>query len=162
MEALLGNGESLNPLQMSIRAIILFFVALALIRFGGLRIIGKKSGFDLVIVIMLGAVLARGIVGASPMLSIICAAVMMIFISRTLAWISLKNPKLSQLFKGKPLILYHDGQIDWKNMAKASLSESELLSSLRLETHEQQLDNVDVATLETNGRISFILKPHRN
>lgn len=66
IEAILGSGEHLDPLQMATRALLLFFIALLLIRIGGLRIIGKKSGFDLAIVIMMGAVLARGIVGASP------------------------------------------------------------------------------------------------
>ncbi|WGQ10684.1 DUF421 domain-containing protein [Pedobacter gandavensis] len=159
MDELLGTGEQLSPYHMAVRALITFFVALILIRTGGLRIVGKKSGFDLVIVIMMGAVMARGIVGASPMFSTIVAASVMIAINMLLAWLCIKSPLLNKIFKGSALILYQNGKINWKNMEKASLSESDLLTSLRLETHEQSLEKVTQATLETNGRISFLLKP---
>lgn len=158
METLIGNGEHLNPIHMGIRAILIFFIALVMIRLGGFRIMGKKSGFDLVIIIMLGAVLARAIVGASPMLSTIAAAGIMIAVNRALAWISLKNPKISALINGKPLVICQDGEINWKNMDKICLSESELYSSLRLERHQNNLAQIKLATMETNGRISFILK----
>jgi uncharacterized membrane protein YcaP (DUF421 family) len=61
---LFGRGEDLTALQMSVRSFIMFFIALALIRIGGMRIFGKKTAFDNILVIMLGAVLARGVVGA--------------------------------------------------------------------------------------------------
>jgi uncharacterized membrane protein YcaP (DUF421 family) len=158
MDAILGSGEHLSPLHMTIRAILIFFIALLLIRIGGLRIIGKKSGFDMVIMIMLGAVLARGIVGASPLVSTVAAATIMIVINRSLAWLSLKSPLLNKIFKGKALILYCNEKINWINMDKACLSESDLLTSLRLETHHNSLENIEQATLETNGRISFLIK----
>jgi uncharacterized membrane protein YcaP (DUF421 family) len=158
LETLFGTGEHLNPLHMAARALFMFLIALLLIRLGGLRIVGKKSGLDLVIVIMLGAVLARGIVGASPMLSTIAAAAVMISINRLLAWLAIKNKVLSQLLKGKALTLYQNGNINWDNMNRACLSESDLMTSLRLETNQQSLDEVEKAFLETNGRISFVLK----
>ena len=159
METILGNGEDLSLLHMATRALLMFFIALILIRIGGLRIIGKKSGFDLVIIIMLGAVLARGIVGASPFLSTIAAATVMIAVNRSLAWISTRNQMLNTLFKGKAMVLYDKGKINWKNMNIACLSESDLLTSLRLETHHESLESVTRATLEINGRISFLVKP---
>jgi uncharacterized membrane protein YcaP (DUF421 family) len=39
-----------------------------------------------------------------------------------------------------------------------NLSKSDLMESLRLETKNESIDNVEKATLETNGRISFILR----
>lgn len=157
-EAIFGSGEHLDPLRMAARALLVFFIALLLIRIGGLRIIGKKSGFDLAIVIMMGAVLARGIVGASPLFSTVAAATVMIVVNRSLAWISTKSPLLNRLFKGNALVLYQYDKINWNNMDKACLSESDLLTSLRLETHHENLENIEKASLETNGRISFLLK----
>ena len=158
METLIGIGEDLSPLHMSIRAFIMFFVALLLIRVGGLRIIGKKSGFDLVVVIMMGAVLARGIVGASPFIPTAIAAAVMIAINKLLAWISTKNKTINYLLKGKALVLYESGEIHWENMNEAALSKSDLITSLRLETNSEELERVEKAYIETNGRISFILK----
>ncbi|WP_436486776.1 DUF421 domain-containing protein [Chitinophaga sp. ARDCPP14] len=154
-----GQGDQLNVLQMSVRAVAMYFVTLTLIRLGGMRIFGKKSAFDTIIVIMMGAVLARVIVGASPFLGTVAAAAVMVAINRSLAWISLKSDMINRLVKGKPLLLYDAGEIKWENMNKACLSKSDLMESLRLETLKASLAEIEQAYMETNGRISFIMKP---
>ena len=93
--SLWGHDEHLNVLQMSVRAFFMFLIAIILVRLGGMRTFGKKSSFDNVIVIMLGAVLARGIVGASPFLSTVAASAIMIIIHRLMAWISLKSDRFA-------------------------------------------------------------------
>jgi hypothetical protein len=45
--------------------------------YAGLRTFAKQSTFDNIIVILLGAVLARGVVGASPFWSTVGASVVM-------------------------------------------------------------------------------------
>jgi len=158
MESLLGTGENLSMIQMGIRALIMFFIALLLVRFGGMRILGRKSGVDFVIIIMLGAVLARGIVGASPFISTVFAGFVMIVINKVLAQISTRVPYLGNLMKGKPVVLYKNGQIQWHHMDRLGVSRTDLLTSLRLETHSKHLDEIDIAMMEPNGRISFTLK----
>ena len=53
---------------------------------------------------------------------------------------------------------YKDDQIIWENMKKGSISKQELMESLHLETKKISLESIEIAFLETNGRISFILK----
>jgi uncharacterized membrane protein YcaP (DUF421 family) len=156
-----GEGDQLNALQMSIRAFIMFLIALTLIRLGGLRLFSKKSAFDNVIVIMLGAVLARGVVGASPFFSTVVASCIMIAIHRLLAWVSVKSDSLCNLLQGEHIVLFQNGKILWKNMKKVTISKHELMASLRLETKKDTFDDIDIAYLETNGRISFILKKEK-
>lgn len=153
-----GEGEHLNALQMGVRACLMFFIALLLIRLGGMRIFGKKSAFDTIIVIMLGAVLARGIVGASDYWATVVASMVMIGIHRLLGWSSEKSERVNNIIKGKPILLFESGEICWENMKKASLTRSDLMESLRLETKKESLDHIDRAYMETNGRISFITK----
>lgn len=153
-----GQGDQLDILQMSVRAVVVYFVTLLLIRLGGMRIFGKKSAFDTIIVIIMGSVLARTIVGASPFGSTIAAATVMIAINKCLAWLALKSNTVNRLIKGKPLLLYDAGEINWHNMNKACLSKSDLMESLRLETLKASLSEVESAYMETNGRISFIEK----
>jgi uncharacterized membrane protein YcaP (DUF421 family) len=155
---LIGQGENLTPTQMAIRAVIAFFITIILIRLGGVRIFGKKSAFDTIVMITMGSVLARGIVGASPFLSVIAAAAAMILIHRLLGWLSFKSRKFEWLLKGTHTVLYQHGKILWKNLEKTSLSEQDLHESLRLETKEDSLENIHTAYMETNGRISFIKK----
>src|SRR5699024_3564481 len=122
------------------RSVIMYFIALVLIRFGGLRIIGKKSGLDLVIVIMLGAILARGVMGQISFTLSVLAGATMIFLNRFLVWISVKYHVINYFLKGKSIILYSDGQIVWENMSKSSISFSDFITSLRLETNSESLD----------------------
>ena len=152
-----GTGEHLDILQMGARSAVTFIIALILIRLGGVRVIAKRSTFDTIIIITMGSVLARGIVGASPYFPTVVAAAVMVLISRILAWMASKSTLVAGWVCGRPLLLYNNGQVLWENMKVASLSLDDLKESLRLETNSDKLDNIRQAFLETNGRISFIL-----
>ncbi|MGN7818574.1 DUF421 domain-containing protein [Chitinophaga sp. 22536] len=153
-----GDGEKLDLLQMSVRAVCMFFIAFLLIRLGGMRIFGKRSPFDTIIIIMMGAILARGVIGASPFWSTVAASATMVVINRIMAWSCAANDAVNDIIKGKRLLLYENGQMHWDNMKVAALSKSDLMESLRLETKQDSLEKIEKAYMETNGRISFLLK----
>jgi uncharacterized membrane protein YcaP (DUF421 family) len=153
-----GTGEELNILQTAVRAFVMFFITLALIRLGGMRVFAKKSAFDTIIIIMMGAVLARVITGNAPFIPTVAGSAVMVAVNKLLAWLSVKNVHLNRLIKGQSIRLFHDGKIDWKNMERACLSYSDLMESLRLETLKDSFADIETAYLETNGRISFIEK----
>src|SRR5665647_2353490 len=105
---LFGQGQDLNSLQMSLRAIVIFFIALMLLRYTGMRVFGIKSAFDTCVMIMLGAVLSRAVVGASPFIPTVASSAALVIVHRLIARISVSNQFLSHLVKGKPLSLYKD------------------------------------------------------
>ncbi|MGM2885457.1 hypothetical protein ACS2R9_27050, partial [Bacillus cereus group sp. BC64] len=72
--ALFGQGRMLGPGQMVLRAIVVFVVALVLIRIAGRRAFGQRSPFDHVVGILLGAILSRAVVGASPFVATVAAS----------------------------------------------------------------------------------------
>ena len=158
IQFLFGEGEKLNMLQMSIRAFVMFCIMLLLVRFTGRRAFAKKSSFDNIIVIMLGAVLARGVVGASPFWSTVAASVVMVIMHWITAWLAVKNRVIEKLIKGTFVQLYDDEKIVDNNLSKTGISKNDLHESLRLETKKDSLEDIESAFLETNGRISFILK----
>ena len=155
---LFGHGSNLNALQMSIRALITFFVALALIRFSGMRIFGIKSAFDTCIIIMLGAVLARGVVGASPFIPTIAASTALIVIHKIIAAINVSNQFISHLVKGKPLSLYKSGTVNSKNLKRCSLSYGDIMEEIRLTLNQNTMENIDEIFMERTGKISMIKK----
>ena len=155
---LFGHGPDLNALQMSLRATACFFVALILIRYTGMRVFGIKSAFDICITIMLGAVLARAVVGASPFLPTVAACAALVVIHKIIADISVSNQFISHLVKGKPLSLYKDGILNDKNLRKCSLSFGDVMEEVRLEMNQNSLDNIEEIFMERTGKISVIEK----
>src|SRR5947209_8494309 len=61
-----GVKENIAPLEIAARAFVMFFIALALIRISGMRAFGSGSAFDNIIVFLIGAILSRGVIAATP------------------------------------------------------------------------------------------------
>ena len=154
-----GAGDQLEPLQMAVRAFTIFFVLLALVRLGGARIFGRMSSFDNVVVIVLGAIAARGITGSSPFPSVVVACAVIVALHRICARLAVDHEWLRRVAEGHATPLYRDGVLDRSALARTALSEEELLATLRLETHQNRLGAIAEAALEANGKISFIEQP---
>ena len=155
---LFGHGSDLNSLQMSVRAIVLFFIALFLIRFTGMRVFGIQSAFDTCIIIMLGAVLSRAVVGASPFIPAVIASTALVITHKIIASISVSNQFISHLVKGKPLSLYKNGILNEKNLKKCSLSYGDVMEEIRLISNQNNMNNIDEIFMERTGKISVIEK----
>jgi len=158
IKELFGSGEHLTALQMSVRAFVMFFITLALIRFAGMRIFGKKTAFDNILVIMLGAVLARGVVGASPFFSTVAAAAVMVIVHKILALLAMKHVWVGKIVKGIHRSLYKNGEMNTRNMKIAEISKDDLMEGVRLQINSNSLDDVEEAYIEKNGQVSVIEK----
>ena len=102
---LFGQGFNLTILQMTLRAILIFFIALVLIRYTGMRMFGIKSAFDICVTIILGAVLARAIVGASPFIPTTVASIALVIVHKIIGALSVNHQMISHLVKGVPYSL---------------------------------------------------------
>jgi len=155
---LFGSGEHLTALQMSVRAFIMFFIALVLIRFGGMRIFGKRTAFDNILVIMLGAVLARGVVGASPFFSTVAASAVMVIVHKILAFLALKHIWVGKIVKGIHRSLYKNGEMNTRNMRISAISKDDLMEGVRMQINSNSLEDVKEAYIEKNGQVSIVKK----
>lgn len=155
---LFGQGQDLNSLQMSLRAIVVFFIALILLRYTGMRVFGIKSAFDTCVMIMLGAVLSRAVVGASPFIPTVASSAALVIVHRLIARISVSNQFLSHLVKGKPLSLYKDGILNDKNLKRCALSYGDVIEEVRINMSQNNLDNIEEIFMERTGKISVIKK----
>ena len=155
---LFGQNQDLDVVQMGIRAIVIFFIALVLIRFTGMRVFGIETAFDTCIIIMLGAVLTRAIVGASPFIPTVVASVGLVTVHKIIAIISVKNQTISHLVKGIPYSLYKEGKLNDKNLRKCLVSFGDIMEEVRLKLNQNSLDDVDEIFMERTGKISVIGK----
>ena len=153
-----GQGFNLNILQMTLRAIVIFFIALILIRYTGMRMFGIKSAFDICVTIIFGAVLARAIVGASPFVPTVISSFALLIIHKIIGAISVNNQTISHLVKGGLYSLYKDGKFDEKNLRKCLLSYGDIMEEVRLNLHQNNLHNIEEIFMERSGKISVIEK----
>jgi uncharacterized membrane protein YcaP (DUF421 family) len=153
-----GEGKDLEWWQMASRAGLIFILCIILIRLSGRRSFGMKSPFDNTIAILLGAILSRAVVGASPFFPTLGAAIVLVLMHRLFAWLSLQFHWFGSLIKGSARPLYEKGQLNKESLSKALLSISDLEEGLRLGFHSNNLEEVESMYLERNGEISIVKK----
>jgi uncharacterized membrane protein YcaP (DUF421 family) len=156
IEILFGHGTELSSIQMSCRAIVAFFIALILLRIAGIRTFGKKSAFDNVIVIMLGSILSRAVVGASPFIATSVACLVFALIHWLLAKVSCHVEFIGKLIKGQNSVLYEKGEQNEKNMKKTNISHQDLMEEIRLQLNQDNLKEISKILIERNGQVSIV------
>ena len=155
---LIGRGHDLNALQMGIRGILVFFIALLLIHFTGMRVFGIRNAFDTCIIIMLGSLLSRAVTGSTPFIPTLVAAIVLMVIHKIIATQSIRNPKLSDLVKGTHVSLYKEGILNEKNLRKCGMSYSDIMEEIRILLHQDSLTGINEIFMERTGKISVIEK----
>ena len=153
-----GEGRDLTSGQMAARAFVMFFIALILIRVSGMRSFGAKSAFDNIVVIMLGALLSRAVVGVSPFVPTVVAGVSLCATHRILAMLGARIHFISDLLKGKDRLLYKDGQLFKNNMRKADISPGDLEEGIRLAANTSSFEKIKEIRMERSGKISVVKK----
>jgi uncharacterized membrane protein YcaP (DUF421 family) len=155
---LFGDTDNLNALQTSIRALVVFLYTLILIRIAGRRSFGLRAPFDNIILILLGAILGRAVVGASPFVPTLAAGLLICVLHRLLALAVLIYPKLYSILNGKKIPLYKDGEIILPNLKRSLVNVQDLYEEMRLKALVDSLDDVEAIYMERNGEISTVKK----
>jgi uncharacterized membrane protein YcaP (DUF421 family) len=155
---LIGRENDLTALQMSIRGILIFIVAYLLIRISGRRSFGMKSPVDNIIAILLGAILSRVVVGASPFVPVLVASLVIVLLHRLWGWLISTYPKLGKFAEGEKILLYTRGKFMDIKMKRALICKEEIMQQIRTVLHVEDLEKVDKIFMERDGRISIILK----
>ncbi|HMG82639.1 MAG TPA: YetF domain-containing protein [Ferruginibacter sp.] len=153
-----GEGKELNCLQMCSRSLVIFLFSLGLIRVSGRRSFGVKTPLDNIIVILLGTVLGRAIVGASSFLPVIAASLLIVLLHRIFCWLMINSIKFSTLVDGEKIILFKDGHFIKKNIDKGLVSEEDIMQGVRKSALTDQLDKIEKIYIERNGEVTAIKK----
>jgi uncharacterized membrane protein YcaP (DUF421 family) len=149
--------EKLEPHQMAIRAVLIFLIAVIMIRFSGRRSFGMRSAFDNVISILLGAVLSRSVYSSDPFFAPITASLVIAGLHRLFALISYYNDPFGCLIKGKARLIFEHGKFVRENMRRSLISEKDFIEGMRKENIED-ISKVEKAYMERDGSISIIKK----
>lgn len=145
-------------MDMVLRATIVYFFLLMIIRATGKRELGQLSPFDFVILLIISEALQpaltdddRSIVG-----SVILVCTLAVW-HLVVAVASYRSPKVADVMNGVPSVLIEDGKLIKPTMDAERVPEEDILSEAR-GVGIESLDQIALAVLETSGKISIIPK----
>jgi uncharacterized membrane protein YcaP (DUF421 family) len=153
-----GKATDLTMLQVSLRALFIFIIGLALVRIGDRRSLSEKTAFDAIFIVLIGSMLSRAINGTAPFFTTIAAGIVLMLIHRTCAFGACKSHAFGTLIKGRPVTLVRNGKMDRMEMRRALVSDHDLEEDLRLDAKTEDVAGIRIARLERSGDISFIKK----
>jgi uncharacterized membrane protein YcaP (DUF421 family) len=150
------DGPHANSAQAALRALVVYAFAIFIVRLGNRRFLGRNSVFDVILSIILGAVLSRGINGSAPMLPCFAASAMLVGAHWVFAAMAFRSRLVGEIIKGQDRILIDKGQLVPEAMRHTHISEHDLLEALRIHAQQETADGIETARLERNGDISVI------
>lgn len=154
--SLFGSGKNMELYQTCLRAAVIFVMILLLILISGRRSFGMKTPLDNIIALLLGALISRAVVGASPFVSVIAASLVLVILHRLFAWITMRHKAFSKLIDGEKLCLYKGNRFLKENMGKALICEEAIRQGIRESALTADLAKIDSVFMERNRKISVV------
>lgn len=158
IDEVFGNGKELTATQMSCRTVVVSLIAFLIIRIAGRRSFGIRTPVDNILVILLGSILSRAIVGASPFFPTVMAGFTIAALHRLVGWLTVHNKRFGELLEGNKILLYEKGHFMEDNMKRALVCEEVIMQGIRKAVKTEQLDAVEKVYLDRSGEISVIKK----
>jgi uncharacterized membrane protein YcaP (DUF421 family) len=159
LDRLLGlhvQAAQLEFSQMAWRAFVVFCFGVLLARVANRRMLGHNAGFDIMLLVVLGSVLSRGINGQAAFFPTLGASAVLVALHHLVATIAFHSHWFSSFVKGEPIVLVRDGKLDRDAMRRTKITGDDLDENLRLNGSVDGTDDVAEARLERNGTISVV------
>ncbi|WP_338471647.1 DUF421 domain-containing protein [Niallia sp. XMNu-256] len=151
--------ERLPDLPYILKALLIFCAAVLLLRVAGKRSLAETTVSEAVLRISIGAVLIQPLAIRDEWQAIYAGTLLIIGIV-LLAKIQVWLPKSRKFINGVPSVLVKNGEMKLEELKKARLTTDELQGALRLKAIGN-VEDVELALLESNGKISTTLKPSK-
>lgn len=140
--------------EVALRSLYTFILVFLFLKMTGRRGVRQMSLFEVLIILTLGS--AAGDVAFYddvPLLPVLVVFISLAILYRLVMWLMARSETLEDLLEGKPVVIIEDGELAWSKLSNANMTEFEFFMELRLNGVEQ-LGQVRLAILETNGQIS--------
>jgi uncharacterized membrane protein YcaP (DUF421 family) len=152
------NHLTQTPLNLVVRAIIVYVAVLVLLRISGKRQLGQMGPTEFVALLLISNAVQNSMNGGDNSLTGgLLLAIVLIVTSWAISWLTFRSRKFSLIFEGTPTLLVHKGKTLPKNMAKERLTATDLKILLRKQGIHS-LDEISTAILEADGSLSFTKK----
>ena len=151
------DAQQLTALQVLLRAVVIFFATLCIVRIADKRFFAKKTAFDVILGFILASMMARAINGSEQLMPTLVAGFALALLHRALGWLACRWPQCGGWIKGHSQTLIVNGEIDREQLERHHIDLGDLNEELRLNGVEEPA-SVKLARLERSGEISVIKK----
>ncbi|HJS33934.1 MAG TPA: YetF domain-containing protein [Pseudoxanthomonas sp.] len=139
-----------------LRACVVYFLLLAMIRMTGKRTMGQFTPFDMLLVVLLGNAVQNALLGADTSVGggLLLAATL-IALNWIVGLVSARSPKVERWVEGAPVLLARDGQV-YRDVLRRELISREDFEKAMREAGCLDMADIRLAVLENNGRITVV------
>jgi len=144
--------------EIVLRATIVYFVLLALLRLSGKRTVGQFTPFDLLVLVLLGdAVQGSMIAGDESLQGGLILAGTLLGWNRLVGFVTARSEPLAKLVEGTADILARNGEVFHDAMKSANLTLDDLEEAMR-DHSVPSINKIRLAVLEKDGKITVLKK----
>lgn len=147
-------------MEIIYRAAFVFFFLWFITRVTGRSTLGELSTFQLLLYVTMGDLVQQGVTQQDySVTSAVLAVGVFSLLTVALSWLNTRSRRIRPLTTGVPQVIVDDGEPMLATLRSERISIDDLMSAAREEGIER-FDDIRVAVLETNGRISFFTRDH--
>ncbi|WP_458743513.1 DUF421 domain-containing protein [Candidatus Nitrosocosmicus sp. T] len=158
---LIHNAIATDPstiLSVVVRTAIIATLVFVIVKWLGGKGIGQLSPFGLLIVVGLGSAIGDPMLYKEISITQAMAAVIIaVIFFKVIDYLTLKSRRFRDSLEPKPILLVEHGSIVADGLKKAKMDITEFEAEMRLKGVED-VREIKYARLESNGRISFIMR----
>lgn len=145
--------------ELVLRSVIVFSVLLMLLRLTGKRQVGQLAPSDLVLLLILANAVQNSMnAGDNSLVGGLISVCALVALNFTVNKLVFKYKSVESLIEGRPQILIRDGILFNDAMLETGITNEEINGAM----HQHgcnDINQVHLAILETNGSISVLIKP---
>lgn len=146
-------------MDIVVRAFLAFVFIYVLTRLMGRRELSTLEPFDIILLVVIGDLAQQGVTQSDYSLTgLVLALGTFALMSVAVSYLVYRVRRLRPILEGRPLILVEDGELVSHNVRRERIAPEELAAAARQQAQCDDLAQVKWAVLESNGRVSFILK----
>ncbi len=141
-----------------LRTLIMYLIVVGVLRMMGKRQIGELEASELVVTIIISDIAAMPITNTEvPILVNIVGILMLMVLEVILSFVAFKSPRARRFMYGRPSTFYKNGKFDQKEMQRQRFNVADIMEEVR-GNGASNLNEVEYIVMETNGKVSVILK----
>lgn len=141
--------------EFVVRATVVYFTLLVLVRATGKRTVGQFSPFDLIVVMLLSEAASGSLNGEDPSLpGGLIAAATLVLLNVGVVMLASRSRKADDWLQGHPVLIGRDGTIYKDVLKRQRVSENDVEQALR--ENDCAIEEMRMAVLEADGKISIL------